>query len=85
MAKTQVARHPDRPHCLDYVSALITTLFRSQATATWRRRRRRHRFPGRFRGESICVIGHEKASSTEGRLRHNFGMARPEAIARPSA
>jgi acetyl-CoA carboxylase carboxyl transferase subunit alpha len=33
---------------------------------------------GRFRGESICVIGHEKGSSTEGRLRHNFGMARPE-------
>ena len=33
---------------------------------------------GRFRGESICVIGHEKGSSTESRLKHNFGMARPE-------
>src|SRR5204862_2018827 len=33
---------------------------------------------GRFQGESICVIGHEKGSSTEGRLKHNFGMARPE-------
>ena len=33
---------------------------------------------GRFRGESICVIGHEKGSTTESRLKHNFGMARPE-------
>src|SRR5205814_6891726 len=33
---------------------------------------------GRFRGESICVIGQEKGASTEGRLKHNFGMARPE-------
>ena len=33
---------------------------------------------GRFRGDSVCVIGHEKGSSTEGRLKHNFGMARPE-------
>src|SRR5262249_56802379 len=33
---------------------------------------------GRFRGESVCVIGHEKGSNTEGRLKHNFGMARPE-------
>jgi acetyl-CoA carboxylase carboxyl transferase subunit alpha len=33
---------------------------------------------GRFRGESICVLGHEKGSTTESRLKHNFGMARPE-------
>ena len=33
---------------------------------------------GRFRGESICVIGHESGSTTESRLKHNFGMARPE-------
>ena len=33
---------------------------------------------GRFRGESVCVIGHEKGSDTDSRLKHNFGMARPE-------
>src|SRR6478672_7235717 len=64
--KTQVARHPERPHCLDYVAALITD-FVSLAGGF-----------GRFHGESICVIGHEKGSSTESRLKHNFGMARPE-------
>jgi acetyl-CoA carboxylase carboxyl transferase subunit alpha len=39
---------------------------------------------GRFRGESICVIGHEKGSSTESRLKHNFGMARPEGYRKAS-
>ena len=76
--KTQVARHPQRPHCLDFVAGLIAdfTLFSGD-----------RKFGddeaivggfGRFRGESVCVIGHEKGSNTEGRLKHNFGMARPE-------
>jgi acetyl-CoA carboxylase carboxyl transferase subunit alpha len=76
--KTQVARHPQRPHALDYIAGMITdfTLFAGD-----------RKFAedeaivgglGRFRGESVCIIGHEKGSSTEARLKHNFGMARPE-------
>jgi acetyl-CoA carboxylase carboxyl transferase subunit alpha len=76
--KTQVARHPQRPHCLDYIAALI-------ADFTPLAGDRKHGEDeaiiggfGRFAGESVCVIGHEKGSDTENRLKHNFGMARPE-------
>ncbi|HVU41043.1 MAG: acetyl-CoA carboxylase carboxyltransferase subunit alpha [Xanthobacteraceae bacterium] len=76
--KTQVARHPQRPHCLDYIATLITEFVPLAGD-------RKHGDDpaiisgfGRFRGESVCVIGHEKGSDTDGRLRHNFGMARPE-------
>jgi acetyl-CoA carboxylase carboxyl transferase subunit alpha len=76
--KTQVARHPQRPHCIDYVNALITDFVPLAGD-------RKHGEDeaiiggfGRFRGESICVLGQEKGSDTDGRLRHNFGMARPE-------
>ena len=76
--KTQVARHPQRPHCLDYVSDLITDFVPLAGD-------RKHGDDaaivggfGRFRGESICVIGHEKGADTDARLKHNFGMARPE-------
>src|SRR5690349_15552099 len=76
--KTQVARHPQRPHCLDYVAGLITDFVPLAGD-------RKHGEDaaivggfGRFRGESICVIGHEKGSDTDRRLKHNFGMARPE-------
>jgi acetyl-CoA carboxylase carboxyl transferase subunit alpha len=76
--KTQVARHPQRPHCLDYIAALI-------ADFTPLAGDRKHGEDeaiiggfGRFAGQSVCVIGHEKGSDTENRLKHNFGMARPE-------
>src|SRR5436190_9330616 len=76
--KTQVARHPQRPHCLDYVAGLISDFVPLAGD-------RKHGEDaaivggfGRFRGESICVIGHEKGSDTDSRLKHNFGMARPE-------
>ncbi len=76
--KTQVARHPQRPHCLDYIDGLITDFV---AFAGDRKFGEDHAIVGgfgRFRGESICVIGHEKGSTTEARIKHNFGMARPE-------
>ena len=76
--KTQVARHPQRPHCLDYVSALVADFV---SLAGDRKFGDDHAIIGgfgRFRGESVCVIGHEKGSTTESRLKHNFGMARPE-------
>ena len=76
--KTQVARHPQRPHCLDYVSTLLTEF---TPLAGDRKFGEDHAIVGgfgRFKGESVCVIGQEKGSSTEGRIKHNFGMARPE-------
>src|SRR5205809_3928633 len=76
--KTQVARHPDRPHCLDYVTALVTDFVSLAGDRKFGDDVAIVGGFGRFRGESICVIGHEKGSSTEGRLKHNFGMARPE-------
>ena len=76
--KTQVARHPDRPHCLDYVAALITDFAPLAGDRKFGDDEAIVGGFGRFRGESICVIGHEKGSSTEDRLKHNFGMARPE-------
>jgi acetyl-CoA carboxylase carboxyl transferase subunit alpha len=76
--KTQVARHPERPRCLDYVSALITDFIPIAGDRKFGEDEAIVSGFGRFRGESVCVIGHEKGSTTEDRLKHNFGMARPE-------
>jgi acetyl-CoA carboxylase carboxyl transferase subunit alpha len=76
--KTQVARHPQRPHCLDYIQALIPEFIAFAGDRKFSEDEAIVGGFGRFRGESICVIGHEKGSSTESRLKHNFGMARPE-------
>src|SRR5688572_25813769 len=76
--KTQVARHPQRPHCLDFVSAAIEDFVPLAGDRKFGDDDAIIGGFGRFRGESICVIGHEKGSSTEARLKHNFGMARPE-------
>src|SRR5450432_2178604 len=76
--KTQVARHPQRPHCLDYVAALMTDFMPLAGDRKYGEDEAIVGGFGRFNGESICVIGHEKGSATESRLKHNFGMARPE-------
>jgi acetyl-CoA carboxylase carboxyl transferase subunit alpha len=76
--KTQVARHPERPHCLDYVAALITDFVPLAGDRKFGEDEAIVGGFGRFQGESICIIGHEKGSRTEDRLKHNFGMARPE-------
>jgi acetyl-CoA carboxylase carboxyl transferase subunit alpha len=76
--KTQVARHPQRPHCLDYVSALIADFTPLAGDRKFGEDEAIVGGFGRFNGEALCVIGHEKGSTTEARLRHNFGMARPE-------
>ena len=76
--KTQVARHPDRPHCLDYVSALIEDFIPLAGDRYFAEDAAIMGGVGRFRGRSIVMIGHEKGSDTEGRIKHNFGMARPE-------
>src|SRR5438045_3173743 len=76
--KTQVARHPQRPHCLDYVNQLITDFVPLAGDRKFGDDEAIVGGFGRFRGDSVCVIGHEKGSTTESRLKHNFGMARPE-------
>ena len=76
--KTQVARHPQRPHCVDFIAGLITEFTPFAGDRKFAEDNAIIGGFGRFRGESICVIGHEKGSDTEGRIKHNFGMARPE-------
>src|SRR5215468_10606066 len=76
--KTQVARHPQRPHCLDYVASLITDFSPLAGDRKFGEDNAIVGGFGRFNGDSICVIGHEKGSTTEDRIKHNFGMARPE-------
>jgi acetyl-CoA carboxylase carboxyl transferase subunit alpha len=76
--KTQVARHPQRPHCIDYINALLTEFTPLAGDRKFGDDAAIIGGFGRLRGESICVIGHEKGATTETRLKHNFGMARPE-------
>ena len=75
--KTQVARHPQRPHCVDYVEGLITEFTPLAGDRKFGEDEAIIGGFGRFRGESICIIGQEKGATTENRLRHNL-MARPE-------
>ena len=76
--KTLVARHPQRPHFTDFVNALITDFTPLAGDRKFGEDEALMCGFGRFRGDSICVIGHERGSTTESRLKHNFGMARPE-------
>jgi acetyl-CoA carboxylase carboxyl transferase subunit alpha len=76
--KTQVARHPMRPHCIDYIKNLIDEFTPLAGDRKFGDDEALIGGFGRFRGESICVIGQEKGSTTETRLKHNFGMAKPE-------
>src|SRR4029079_11912828 len=76
--KTQVARHPDRPHCLDYVRARAEDFTPVAGDRYFAEDAAIMGGLARFRGRPIVFIGHEKGSDTEGRIKHNFGMARPE-------
>jgi acetyl-CoA carboxylase carboxyl transferase subunit alpha len=76
--KTQVARHPQRPHALDYIAALITDFVPLAGDRKFGEDEAIVGGFGRFQGESVCVLGQEKGSDTESRLKHNFGMAMPE-------
>jgi acetyl-CoA carboxylase carboxyl transferase subunit alpha len=76
--KTQVARHPDRPHCIDYTKALIEDFTPLAGDRKFGEDAAVVAGIGRFRGRNVAVIGHEKGSDTESRLKHNFGMAKPE-------
>tara|TARA_B100000686_G_scaffold334638_1_gene402152 strand:+ start:107 stop:1063 length:957 start_codon:yes stop_codon:yes gene_type:complete len=76
--KTQVARHPNRPHFSDYVDGLIDGFTPLAGDRAYAEDKAIRGGLGRFRGRTVMVIGHEKGSGTEGRVDHNFGMAQPE-------
>jgi acetyl-CoA carboxylase carboxyl transferase subunit alpha len=76
--KTLVARHPQRPHLTDFIAGLITEFTPLAGDRKFAEDEALIGGFGRFRGESICVIGQEKGASTDSRIKHNFGMARPE-------
>jgi acetyl-CoA carboxylase carboxyl transferase subunit alpha len=76
--KTQVARHPDRPKATDYIAGLITGFTPLAGDRAFADDPAVVGGIGRFRGRAIMVLGTEKGSDTEGRIAHNFGMARPE-------
>ncbi len=76
--KCQVARHPDRPHCKDYIEALFTEF---TPLAGDRNFAEDHAVMGglaRFNDTPVVLIGHEKGNDTKSRIERNFGMARPE-------
>jgi acetyl-CoA carboxylase carboxyl transferase subunit alpha len=76
--KAQVARHPDRPHAADYIAALITDYAPLAGDRKFGEDRAIVGGLGRYHGEAVVVIGQEKGRDTQTRLKHNFGMARPE-------
>jgi acetyl-CoA carboxylase carboxyl transferase subunit alpha len=76
--KTLVARHPERPHFVRYCARLITDFTPLAGDRTFGEDQAIVGGFGRFEGEPVCVIGQEKGSTTDARIRHNFGMARPE-------
>ena len=76
--KTQVARHPDRPHCIDYIDALIEDFTPLAGDRKFAEDLAIIGGPGRFRGRPVMVIGQEKGHDIESRKARNFGMARPE-------
>ncbi|MCX5581251.1 acetyl-CoA carboxylase carboxyltransferase subunit alpha [Kaistia terrae] len=76
--KTQVARHPDRPHFVQYAKRLFTDFTPLAGDRKFGEDQAILAGFGRFRGRPVAVMGQEKGHDTESRLRHNFGMARPE-------
>lgn len=76
--KVMVARHPERPHCLDYVRHLIVDFVPLAGDRLFGEDKAMIAGIGRFRGQSAIILGTEKGHDLESRLTHNFGMARPE-------
>ena len=75
---TQVARHPDRPHFVDYLRGLVTDFVELRGDRAFGDDQAIIGGIGRFRGRPVVVMGHEKGADTATRIRHNFGMAKPE-------
>ncbi|CTQ58273.1 acetyl-CoA carboxylase carboxyl transferase subunit alpha [Labrenzia sp. EL_208] len=76
--KTLVARHPDRPHAVDYVAGLVEDFTPLAGDRKFAEDHALIAGIGRFRGQSVAILAQEKGHDTETRLKHNFGMVRPE-------
>src|SRR5271154_1949649 len=76
--KVQVARHPERPHCLDYVKALVEDFTPLAGDRAFAEDQAIIGGLGRFGDQACVIIGQERGHDTESRIRHNFGMAKPE-------
>ena len=76
--KTQVARHPERPHCIHYIAGLIDEYVELRGDRRFGDDQAIIGGLGRFRGMPVVVMGHEKGHDTTTRIKHNFGSARPE-------
>ena len=76
--KCQIARHPERPHCRDYIKALFQEFVPLAGDRNFADDQAVIGGLARFGDEPIVVIGHEKGSDTKSRIERNFGMARPE-------
>ena len=76
--KTLVARHPERPHFSDYVEMLAEDFQPLAGDRSFADDQAIAGGIGRLRGRTVMLIGHEKGRGTEGRVKHNFGMAKPE-------
>jgi acetyl-CoA carboxylase carboxyl transferase subunit alpha len=76
--KAQVARHPNRPHFTDYARGLIEDFTPLAGDRVFGEDSAIMGGLGRFKGETVMIIGHEKGSDTTTRVKHNFGMAKPE-------
>jgi acetyl-CoA carboxylase carboxyl transferase subunit alpha len=76
--KAQVARHRNRPHAMDYIKSLITDFVPLAGDRKFGEDEAIIGGLGRFQGQGIVVVGQEKGSDTQSKLKHNWGMARPE-------
>ncbi len=76
--RTQVARHPERPHFVDYRDGLLTDWTELRGDRAFGDDQAIMGGLARLRGRAVVALGHEKGADTAGRLRHNFGMAKPE-------
>ncbi|HXR87071.1 MAG TPA: acetyl-CoA carboxylase carboxyltransferase subunit alpha [Stellaceae bacterium] len=76
--KVQLARHPERPHGSDYIAGLITEFTPLAGDRAFAEDRAIIGGLGRFRGRTVVALAHEKGADTEARVKHNFGMAKPE-------
>ncbi|WP_455474111.1 acetyl-CoA carboxylase carboxyltransferase subunit alpha [Bartonella sp. B30(2025)] len=76
--KTQVARHPDRPHFMDYSAQLLSDVTPLAGDRKFAEDEAIQAGLARFKGEAVAYIGQEKGHDTQTRLRYNFGSARPE-------
>ena len=76
--KTQVARHPMRPHFVDYVALMFTDFIPLGGDRVFGEDQAIVGGPARLGGRKVMLIGHEKGNDTASRIRHNFGMGKPE-------